>query len=90
MTKTQILKDLKARGFSPSQIKQLYKVRDAKYTLSKTGFEVPSVEFIYRDIKGKVIPGASRFKLYWTDEDRKKFKNGKPRRTTPILLITST
>ena len=78
MTKTQILKDLKARGFSPSQIKQLYKVRDAKYTLSKTGFEVPSVEFIYRDIKGKVIPGASRFKLYWTDEDRKKFKNGKP------------
>ena len=45
MSKQQILKDLKHRGFSPTQIKQLYKVRDAKYTLSQTGFEVPSVEF---------------------------------------------
>ena len=55
MSKQQILKDLKHRGFSPTQIKQLYKVRDAKYTLSQTGFEVPSVEFIYHDINGKVM-----------------------------------
>lgn len=78
MSKKQILSDLKSRGFSPTQIKQLYKIRDEKYTLRKTGFEVPSVEFVYRDINGKVIPGASRFKLYWSEEDRKKFRKGKP------------
>lgn len=78
MSKKQILSDLKSRGFTPVQIKNLYKIRDEKYTLKKTGFEVPSVEFVYRDINGKIIPGASRFKLYWSEEDKKKFRKGKP------------
>lgn len=79
MAKIQILSDLKTRGFSPTVVKRCgYKVRDAQHTLRKTGFEVPSLEFPYRDIKGKIITGASRYKLYWTDEDKRKWRKGKP------------
>jgi len=79
MSKQQIASDLKERGFSPAKVKKCgYVIRDAKYTLNKTGFEVPSLEIPYRDIHGKIIRGGSRFKLYWTEEEKKAWRKGKP------------
>lgn len=79
MSKQQILADLKTRGFTPNQIKKCgYVIRDAKYTKAKTGFEVPSLEFQYKNQKGKIIKGASRFKLYWSEEEKQAWKKGKP------------